>query len=240
MINIIPAIDIIAGQCVRLTQGDYEQKKVYNEDPLAMAREFEAAGIKNLHLVDLDGAKAQDVVNLPVLERIVLETSLKVDFGGGVKTDEAIQKVFKAGAFQVTGGSIAVKSPETFSRWLGKYGPERLILGADVKNGKVAINGWQEESTLELTAFLEDYVEKGVRYVICTDVSKDGMLEGPAVALYKDIIRQFPDLKLIASGGVSNMEDIKILSEEGLYGVIVGKAIYEGRITLEEINQMIG
>jgi len=233
---IIPAIDIIDGKCVRLTQGDYAQKKVYNESPLEVAKEFEANRIKRLHLVDLDGAKSQHIVNEAVLKEITSNTSLQVDFGGGIKTDEDIRLAFDSGAHQITAGSIAVKSRETVLKWMEQYGSEKIILGADVKGEAIAVNGWQEESSLNLFDFLEDYVRHGIQYVICTDISKDGMMKGPAFELYKKMLDRFPELKLIASGGVSSMEDLDRLTELGLYGAIVGKAIYEGRIDLSRLN----
>ena len=233
--HIIPAIDLIDGKCVRLTEGDYTQKKVYNEDPLEVAREFEAHGITRLHLVDLDGAKAQHIVNHKVLKRIATHTNLLIDFGGGLKSDEDVRIAFDSGARQVTGGTVAVKNPELFLGWLERYGPERLILGADVKDGKVAVSGWQEQSELELFAFLEGYLQKGIRYSICTDISKDGRLEGSALELYKSLIARFPELKLIASGGVTTIDEVHALREAGCYGAIIGKAIYEGRIRLQEL-----
>ncbi|GAB5522133.1 MAG: 1-(5-phosphoribosyl)-5-[(5-phosphoribosylamino) methylideneamino]imidazole-4-carboxamide isomerase [Roseivirga sp.] len=233
--KIIPAIDIIDGKCVRLTQGDYAQKKEYADDPVAVAQQFEAAGIQRLHVVDLEGAKASKLVNESTLKNITANTGLKVDFGGGVKSDEAIEMAFRAGAHQITAGSIAVKNPELVGAWIERYGAEKIILGADVKDEKIAINGWQEDSGLDLFNFLGKYVKQNVRYCICTDVSKDGLLQGPAFELYQKIMDQFPDLKLIASGGVSSMDDLHRLNEMGVYGTIVGKAYYEGRIGLEEL-----
>lgn len=231
----IPAIDIIDGQCVRLTQGDYQQKKVYNQDPLEVAKEFEAAGIKRLHLVDLEGAKSSRIINHKVLENIATNTNLQIDFGGGLKSDQDVQIAFDSGAHQITGGTIAVKNPELFMSWLEKYGAEKIILGADVKDGYVAVHGWQEKSDLELFSFLADYVAKGIEYVICTDVSKDGLLEGSALSLYQKIRQEFPSLKLIASGGVSNLEEVIELRKTGCYGAIIGKAIYEGKITVKDL-----
>ena len=231
----IPAIDIIEGKCVRLTQGDYQQKKVYNENPLEVAKQFEGAGIERLHLVDLDGAKASTIINYKVLERIATKTSLKIDFGGGLKSDEDVRIAFESGANQITGGTVAVKMPDLFLSWIEKYGPEKIILGADVKEGKIAISGWQEQSSLELFSFLKDYSSKGIQYVICTDVSKDGMLAGSAVELYTEILSTFPDLKLIASGGISHLEELEQLKEIGCFGAIIGKAIYEGKIALNEL-----
>ena len=226
---IIPAIDIIDGKCVRLTQGDYAQKKVYNDDPLEVAKEFEACGIERLHLVDLDGAKSQHIVNYNVLETITKNTRLQVDFGGGIKSDEDIQLAFDSGAHQITAGSIAVKSRETVLRWLQIYGPGKIILGADVRDEYIAVSGWQEKSSVNLFDLIGDYVEHGANNFICTDISKDGMLEGPAFDLYKKILERFPEINLIASGGINSMEDIERLEEMGLYGAIVGKAIYEGK-----------
>jgi phosphoribosylformimino-5-aminoimidazole carboxamide ribotide isomerase len=233
---IIPAIDIIDGKCVRLTQGDYAQKKVYNEDPLAVAKSFEDAGIERLHLVDLDGAKASKIINYPVLEKIASQTNLKIDFGGGLKSDEDVKIAFESGAQQITGGTIAVKKPDTFLNWLKEYGTEKIILGADTKNGRIAVSGWQEESQLELLPFLNDYHAKGIQYVICTEISKDGMLQGSAQSLYQQILTELPHLKLIASGGVSSIEDLQALKRMGCNGAIIGKAIYEGKITLSELQ----
>ena len=236
-IRIIPAIDIIDGKCVRLSQGDYDKKTVYNANPLEVAKSFEDHGIKHLHLVDLDGAKSSKVVNWKVLETIASKTNLHIDFGGGVKSDDDIRGVFDAGAKQVTAGSIAVKSPETVERWIATYGAERIILGADVHNKMIAINGWKEDSGIELFSFLKDYSTKGISSVICTDIAKDGMLSGSSIELYKDILGEIPSLKLIASGGVTSIQEIEQLQEKGLYGAIVGKAMYEGRITLKELGK---
>lgn len=230
MLELIPAIDIIDGKCVRLTKGDYDQKKVYNEDPVAQAREFEALGFKRLHVVDLDGAKSKHIVNDDVLRRITEATSLVVDFGGGIKTAEDIEKAFSAGAAMVTVGSIAVTEPDLFMEWLGKYGSERIILGADVRNGMISINGWKEDSAEPLLPFLKRYVDGGVRNVLCTEISKDGTLAGPAIELYKEIMDAFPQLHLIASGGVSSNEDITALDAAGIPAVVFGKAYYEGKI----------
>lgn len=239
MIELIPAIDIIDGKCVRLSQGDYNRRKEYSASPADVAREMEDHGIRRLHVVDLDGAKSKHVVNWRTLEQIANATELVIDFGGGVKTDEDLRIVFDCGAQMVTGGSIAVKEPETFERWLQKYGADRLILGADVKDGKIAVSGWLEDSDRELMAFLNAYIYKGVKQVICTDISKDGMLQGPAVSLYQDILAQFPDLQLIASGGVGSMADIEALAEAKVPGVIFGKALYEGRITFNDIEKFL-
>lgn len=241
--RIIPAIDIIEGKCVRLSKGDYSTSKIYNENPLEVAKEFEAHGIKYLHLVDLDGAKSKHIVNHKVLEQIASKTSLKIDFGGGLKSDKDLKIAFECGAEQVTGGSIAVKDPEVFKTWLGKYGSEKIILGADANNEKVAINGWQEESQEELIPFIQNYISKGVEYVICTDISKDGMLEGPAFDLYKKILEETQEsaksLKLIASGGISNFAELPRLEEIGCEGTIIGKAIYEGRISIKQLEDYI-
>ena len=235
MIEIIPAIDIIEGKCVRLSQGDYAQKKVYNENPLEVAKEFESAGIRRLHLVDLDGAKAKHIVNYKVLESIATHTDLTIDFGGGLKSDEDLRIAFESGAKMVTGGSIAVKEPDTFLSWLDKFGAERIILGADVKEEKIAVGGWIESTTLDLLPCVKDFVERGIDKVICTDISKDGMLKGPSIDLYKRMLAEIPSLYLIASGGVSSMKDIEELNEAKVPAVITGKAIYEGRIKMEEI-----
>jgi phosphoribosylformimino-5-aminoimidazole carboxamide ribotide isomerase len=239
MIELIPAIDIIDGKCVRLSQGDYASKKVYNENPVEVAREFEEHGIRRLHVVDLDGAASNHVVNYRTLERIASHTSLIIDFGGGVKSDEDLIIAFENGAQMVTGGSIAVKDPELFSSWLEKFGNEKIILGADAKDRKIAVNGWKDESTCDLFPFLEGYIKKGITKVICTDISCDGMLQGPSVELYKDILARFPDLHLIASGGVSCADDIRILEEAGVPGVIFGKALYEGRISFKELESFL-
>jgi phosphoribosylformimino-5-aminoimidazole carboxamide ribotide isomerase len=234
---IIPAIDIIEGKCVRLTQGDYGQKKIYNEKPLEVAKEFEDAGLSRLHLVDLDGAKAKKVINWKVLETICSRTGLHVDFGGGVQSDDDLKTVFESGAKQVTGGSIAVKNPEMLETWLQKYGAERIILGADARNEKVAVSGWEEGTTLWVYDFVQKWVEKGVKYAISTDVAKDGLLQGPSFGLYQKLQAQCPDLYIIASGGVSNLADIELLAEQKIYGVIVGKAIYEGRVSLSDLQR---
>lgn len=239
MIQLIPAIDIIDGKCVRLSQGDYDSKKVYNENPVEVAKELEAHGIRRLHVVDLDGAASNHVVNYRTLKQIATQTSLTVDFGGGVKSDEDLMIAFENGAWMVTGGSIAVKNPELFCSWLQKYGSEKIILGADVKEHKIAVNGWKDESTCELFPFLKGYVEKGIRKVICTDISCDGMLQGPSTDLYKEILEQHPDLFLIASGGVSCAEDIRTLDAAGVPAVIFGKALYEGRITFKELESFV-
>lgn len=239
MIEIIPAIDLIDGKCVRLSQGDYAQKTVYNENPLEVAKQFEAAGIRRLHLVDLDGAKAQHIVNHKVLENIVLNTSLEVDFGGGLKSDEDLRIAFNSGASMVTGGSIAIKNEEIFLSWVKQYGGERIILGADVKNEKLAVSGWTEITNQELLPFIGKFKRKGVYKVICTDIAKDGMLQGPSVDLYRKILNQYPDLYLIASGGVSSIQDIEELEEARVPAVIFGKAIYEGKIKLDNLKRFL-
>ena len=235
MIELIPAIDIINGQCVRLTKGDYDQKKVYNDDPAAVAKEFEQLGFQRLHIVDLDGAKSKHIVNDAVLRSITTETKLIVDFGGGIKTEKDIEKAFEAGASMVTVGSIAVTKPALFIQWLEKYGADKMILGADVRNGMISINGWKEDSEEELLPFLKKYIDAGVKNVLCTEISKDGTLQGPAVTLYKEVMKAYPQLHLIASGGVSQKEDIEELEREGIPAVVFGKAIYEGRIDLKEL-----
>ncbi len=234
---IIPAIDIIDGKAVRLTGGDYNRMKIYDDDPLEVAKRMEAAGLKRLHLVDLDGAREKKVVNYRVLESIAAGTDMIIDFGGGIQSDESIRLAFESGAHQVTGGSVAVKNPEMFLRWLEEHGTDKIILGADVKEGKIAISGWQEKSGNDIYDFLNGYIRHNVKYVISTDVGRDGYLKGPAMDLYEGITGRFPGLKVIASGGVSGMEDIHALSRLPLYGVIVGKAIYEGRIRLDELEQ---
>ena len=234
MIELIPAIDIIDGQCVRLTKGDYDQKTVYGS-PLEMAQEFERIGYKRLHMVDLDGAKSKHIVNSEVLSRVTTETQLTVDFGGGIKTDEDIEQAFQSGAQMVTIGSIAVTEPERFMGWLEKYGAERLILGADVRNGKISINGWKEDSEEDLLPFLQKYIEAGVKNVLCTEISKDGTLQGPAITLYQQVMTAYPQLHLIASGGVSCIDDIKALDKAGIPAVVFGKAIYEGKINMKEL-----
>ena len=234
MIELIPAIDIIGGQCVRLTKGDYDQKTVYGK-PLDMALEFERIGYKRLHVVDLDGAKSKHIVNDAVLSEITSSTNLVVDFGGGIKTNEDIEKAFAAGASMVTIGSIAVTNPDLFMGWLDQYGTERIILGADVRHGKISINGWKEDSTEDLLPFLKKYVDAGVRNVLCTEISKDGTLTGPAIELYQEIMDAYPQLHLIASGGVSSLDDIMALNTAGIPAVVFGKAIYEGKINLREL-----
>lgn len=236
--RIIPAIDIIEGQCVRLSQGDYNTKKVYDSSPVDVAKRFEDAGIKNLHLVDLDGAKASRVINFDVLNRICAETDLAVDFGGGVKSTEDLKAVLEAGVKQVTAGSIAVKQPELVKFWLDTYG-DQIILGADVKEGKISVGGWLQDTELDWSNFIRDFESNGLEYVISTDIATDGMLEGPSVGLYKEMKSSFPNLNVIASGGVASVADLDQLIEVGVEGVIIGKAIYEGRITLKELEKYV-
>ena len=241
--RIIPAIDIIEGKCVRLTKGDYNTKKIYNENPLEVAKEFEAAGIEYLHVVDLDGAKASKIINYKVLEQIASNTNLKIDFGGGLKSDKDLEIAFNSGANQITGGSIAVKNSSVFNSWITKFGAEKIILGADFypdkTGGKIATNGWQEESSLELLPFIDRYHKKGISYVICTDISKDGMLQGPSFNVYKDILTEVKNVKLIASGGISTFDELPKLKEIGCEGVIIGKAIYENKISLKQLENFI-
>jgi phosphoribosylformimino-5-aminoimidazole carboxamide ribotide isomerase len=239
MIEIIPAIDVIDGKCVRLSQGNYAQKKVYNERPLEIAKQFADIGIHRLHLVDLDGAKAQHIVNQAVLESIATHTDLVIDFGGGLKSDEDVRVAFESGASMVTGGSVAVKQPDIFSVWIKKYGAERIILGADVNNEQIAISGWLENTNIELIPFIEEYVKKGIHHVLCTDIVKDGMLGGASVALYQKLLTHFPNLHLIASGGVSSMADIEALDEANIPAVVFGKAIYEGHIELSDLKKYL-
>lgn len=239
--RVIPAIDIIDGKCVRLTKGVFETKKIYNENPLEVAKRFEGAGIEYLHLVDLDGAKAKQIVNYKILEQIASKTSLRIDFGGGLKTNEDLHIAFNCGAKQVTGGSIAVNDTKTFEGWISKYGGAKIILGADCKDEKIAISGWQEESDLDIIPFIKSYQKKGIQYAICTDISKDGMLEGPSFELYEKIIEncsasQDQAIKLIASGGVSSIQDINKLEDLGCEAVIIGKALYEGKISLRDLE----
>ncbi|MFC2125887.1 1-(5-phosphoribosyl)-5-[(5-phosphoribosylamino)methylideneamino]imidazole-4-carboxamide isomerase [Bacteroidota bacterium] len=237
--EIIPAIDIINGKCVRLTKGDYSTEKIYSENPVEIAGLFEDHGISRLHLVDLDGAKEKRVINLPILKEISANTTLSIDFGGGVQSNKDIELVFNAGARQVTGGSVAVKNEVLFQEWLLKYGPDKIILGADVMERTIAVHGWKEDSGIDLFDFLEKYIHLGIQYVICTDVGRDGVLEGPATKLYGDVLNSYPDLKLIASGGVSCLEDLDRLKQIGVFGVIIGKAIYENRIDLKELERFL-
>jgi phosphoribosylformimino-5-aminoimidazole carboxamide ribotide isomerase len=242
-LRIIPAIDIIEGKCVRLTKGDYNTKKIYNENPLEVAKEFEAAGIQYLHIVDLDGAKANKIINHKILEQIASKTNLKIDFGGGLKSDKDLEIAFNSGANQITGGSIAVKNPIIFESWIAKFGAEKIILGADfypdTKGGKIATNGWQEKSELVLIPFIQSYQKKGIHYLICTDISKDGMLQGPSFDIYSEILSETTNLKLIASGGISTFDEIPKLASIGCEGVIIGKAIYENKISLKQLENFI-
>ncbi|WP_298454117.1 1-(5-phosphoribosyl)-5-[(5-phosphoribosylamino)methylideneamino]imidazole-4-carboxamide isomerase [uncultured Prevotella sp.] len=235
MIELVPAIDVIDGKCVRLTKGDYNNKTTYNDSPLDLAIRFESLGFRRLHMVDLEGAKSKHVVNIETLKKITDSTNLKVDFGGGIKTEDDIKLAFDNGASMVTVGSVAVTHRQLFMKWLDQFGAERIILGADVRNGKVSINGWKEDTTEDIVSFLKYYVGKGVKNVLCTDISKDGMLSGPAFSLYQSILASFPEINLIASGGVSNVDDIKKLEEKGVHSVVFGKAIYEDRINIETL-----
>ncbi len=238
MMRIIPAIDIIDGKCVRLTKGDYNTQKIYNDDPIEVAKEFEANGIQYLHLVDLDGARSNHIVNHKILHGITSKTSLKVDFGGGIKSDDDIRIAFENGAAQITGGSIAVQQPDIFQQWLDRYGSEKIILGADSNNRKIATHGWIQQSELDVVDFISDYAKRGVIYVICTDIQKDGMLQGTSNELYREIIEE-TGVKLIASGGVSSMDDLASLQQLGCDGAIIGKAFYEGKITLTQLKEFI-
>lgn len=237
-IELIPAIDIIDGKCVRLSQGDYATKKVYNESPLEVAKEFEAHGLRRLHVVDLDGAASHHIINYRILEQIASRTSLIIDFGGGIKSEEDLTIAFNSGAEMVTLGSIAVKQPDLFLSWLTKFGSERIILGADVKERRIAVQGWLEDSEQELLPFLHNYTHHGIHKVLCTDISCDGMLQGPSIELYKEVMQEFPQMHLIASGGVSGLQDIIDLQEAGIPAVVFGKALYEGRITLKELTAL--
>ena len=239
MITIIPAIDIIDGKCIRLTEGDYSTKKIYNSDPVAVAKQFEDAGIKRLHMVDLDGAKQKKIVNRKVLEKVAQNTSLKIDFGGGLQSDENLKIAFDCGAKQITAGSIAVKYKDLVLNWIEKFGAERIILGSDVRKNKIAISGWQEQTEIDLIPFLRDYIDAGIRYTISTDISRDGVLKGPAFDLYALIKKEFPELYCIASGGISCIDEVKKLDQMNVDGVIIGKAIYENRIRLEELKPFL-
>lgn len=236
--EIIPAIDIIGGQCVRLTQGDYKQMTVYAKNPLDIALQFCDAGIKRLHLVDLDGAKAGHIINYKTIELIAGKTPLVIDFGGGLNSHDDLRIAFECGAKMVTGGSIAVREPETFRQWLKDFGPDKIILGADARNGKIAIKGWQEESQLTISQLINNYKADGIDKIICTDISKDGAMKGPSFELYNNLMGEFPDLKFIASGGISCFEDVVKLKINGMYGVIIGKAIYEKTITMKQLEQL--
>ena len=237
--KIIPAIDIIDGKCVRLSKGDYNTKIIYNQNPLEVAKTFEAHGIQHLHLVDLDGAKSSHIVNHKILQQIATQTTLKIDFGGGLKSDNDLRIAFESGANQITGGSIAVKNPDLFKQWIVKFGSEKIILGADANNEKVAISGWLEESSLDLVPFINSYIKNGIKYVICTDIAKDGMLQGPSFELYQKILKQTNQINLIASGGIATFADLPKLAEMGCYGTIIGKAIYENRISLKQLEKFI-
>lgn len=239
MIELIPAIDIIDGKCVRLTQGDYNSKKIYNEDPVEVAKSFEAHGITRLHVVDLDGARAGRIINYRMLEKIATRTALRIDFGGGLKHEQDLEIAFESGAQMITGGSIAVKDPETFISWINKFGNEKIILGADAKDKQIAVSGWEETTDKDLIPFIEDYYKKGITKVICTDISKDGMLQGPSLELYNEIREALPSLHIIASGGVSSIEDIEQLEQAGIPSVIFGKAIYEGKIQLKDFLRFL-
>lgn len=237
--KIIPAIDIINGKCVRLTKGDYATQKIYNENPLEVAKQFEEHGIEYLHMADLDGAKSGQIVNYKILEKISTNTTLKIDFGGGLKTNKDVEIAFECGANQITGGSITVKNPSLFEEWILRYGTEKIILGADVSNGKIAVSGWQEESNESLIPFIQKYQTRGIQSVICTDIAKDGMLEGPSFELYKTILNKIENIKLIASGGISTFDELPKLADIGCHGVIIGKAIYENRISLKQLENFI-
>ena len=237
--RIIPAIDIIDGKCVRLSKGDYSTKIIYNENPLEVAKSFESHGIEYLHLVDLDGAKSSTIVNYKIIEQIASKTKLKIDFGGGLKSDSDVRIAFESGANQITGGSIAIKNSKLFEEWIAFYGSEKVILGADALNEKVAVFGWLENSNVDLIPFIKSYQNKGIQYVICTDISKDGMLEGPSFELYSRILSEISEIKLIASGGISAFEELPKLEKMGCEGTIIGKAIYENRITLKQIENYI-
>ena len=239
MIELVPAIDMIEGKCVRLTQGDYDTQKIYNESPLEVAKQFQDAGVTRLHMVDLDGVKAGHIVNYRMLEKVASHTDLSIDFGGGLKSDDDLHIAFDCGAQMVTGGSIAVKNPDLFLSWITRYGSERIILGADAKEKKIAISGWEEGTAIDLIPFIKDYQSKGISKVICTDIARDGMLQGPAVKLYQEMQQEMPGLYVIASGGVSSMGDIERLEEANIPAVIFGKAIYEGQISLKEIETFI-
>ncbi len=237
--RLIPAIDIIDGKCVRLSKGDYNTKKIYNENPLEVAKQFQDHGIKHLHLVDLDGAKSKHIVNYRILEEIATHTDLAIDFGGGLKTDEDLKIAFESGARQITGGSIAVKNPELFQNWLKVYGSDKIILGADANNRKIAVSGWLEESNEDLIPFVQKYTHKGASYVICTDIAKDGMLQGPSFDLYSEMLSEIDNLKLIASGGIAIFDDLPKLAEIGCEGAIIGKAIYENKISMKQLEGFI-
>jgi phosphoribosylformimino-5-aminoimidazole carboxamide ribotide isomerase len=238
-LEIIPAIDIMAGKCIRLTKGDYSTRKVYSENPLEVAKEFEAHGIKRLHLVDLDGAKAREIINGDVLKTIAGATRLIIDFGGGVQSDRDIEFAFKSGAAKVTAGSVAVNNRVLFESWMKIYGGDRIILGADVKGEKIAIGGWEEDTGLDIYRFIDGFLPSGIQYVICTEIGRDGMLAGPAISLYKKLVLRFPGIRIIASGGVADESDIDEIQQAGVWGVIIGKAIYEGRIKIQNLGKYI-
>ncbi|MEN8124030.1 MAG: 1-(5-phosphoribosyl)-5-[(5-phosphoribosylamino)methylideneamino]imidazole-4-carboxamide isomerase [Bacteroidota bacterium] len=237
--RIIPAIDIINGRCVRLTKGDYTTQIVYNEDPLEVAKQYEDHGIRYLHLVDLDGAKSNKIYNYKILEKIATKTNLNIDFGGGLKTDGDLKIAFNSGANQITGGSIAIKNPDLFMEWLKAYGSDKIILGADAINEVIAISGWLEESSEEIIPFIKNYKNKGIKYVISTDITKDGMLKGPSLDLYQKILDSIPNINLIASGGITSIKDLEDLKKMGCEGAIIGKAIYENRISLKELEKLV-
>ncbi len=238
-IELIPAIDIIEGKCVRLTKGEYSSQKTYSKNPLEIAKQLEDIGVKRLHMVDLDGAKSKHIVNHKVLETIANSTSLKIDFGGGIKSDADIHTAFDSGASLVTIGSVASTSPEMFMSWIDKYGTDKIILGADVRNGMISINGWKEDSQYSLFDFLDKYIEAGIINILCTEISRDGMLEGPATDLYKEIMQRYPNINLIASGGISCMKDIEVLNDNGIPSVVFGKAMYEERISMADIRNWL-
>lgn len=237
MLTVIPAIDLIDGKCVRLSKGDYNRKKIYNEDPLEVARAFEDHGLKRLHLVDLDGAKEQHVVNWRVLEQIAGQTKLIIDFGGGIKTDQDLYIVYNSGAHMATIGSIAVKKPALFFKWLSENGADKIILGADVNERKIAVSGWLEVTDIDIIQFLDEYLAKGVKYILCTDISKDGMLEGTSLELYRELAHKYTEMNLIASGGVTSMDELYKLDDMGVHGAIIGKAIYENKISLKNLEK---
>ncbi len=235
---IIPAIDIIDGECVRLTQGDYSQKKIYDDNPVEVAKRYEDHGFSHLHVVDLDGARSKHVVNIDVLKNITKATDLKVDFGGGIKSTRDIEQAFEAGVSMITGGSIAVKEPKVFEQWIDQYGPDKIILGADVKGRNIAVGGWMDTSEKDIIQFIEHYTKRSIKFVICTDISKDGVLKGPAFELYEELLAEFPGINLIASGGVGSIEDVEKLAETGVWGVIIGKAIYENRVKIDDLIKL--
>ncbi len=240
MINIIPAIDIIDGKCVRLEQGNYEKKKIYNQDPLEVAKIYEGHGLTHLHMVDLDGAKAKHVVNYKVLQHVAANTNLHIDYGGGIKSDDDLNIIFDSGASKVTLGSVAVTDKDLFLQWIQKHGGERIILGADVKDMKIAIQGWKNVTDIDINDFINSYMQHGIKYILCTDIAKDGMLEGSSIDLYDHLNKQFPHLNFIASGGITTIDEIEKLNDMSVYGVIIGKALYENRIKLDELERFVG